>query len=163
MFYENKKQETTEIGLLEFVSIVEDFFGVVGDRYKRRFRIRDKDANIDGEYRKKGHYSSRRSRDQRLLIANVGGVVEPLDCAELVIQIPEIQSQENSTYRLDYSPPFGRPAPNSSFSSRDLKNEIKFSGARPGTKYEFWLYYSNSTKRDLLTWTASITTGNTYI
>lgn len=28
----------------------------------------------------------------------------------------------------------------------------------PGTKYDFWLYYSNSTITDWLTWTASIIT-----
>jgi hypothetical protein len=28
----------------------------------------------------------------------------------------------------------------------------------PGTKYDFWLYYSNSSISDWLAWTASITT-----
>lgn len=35
---------------------------------------------------------------------------------------------------------------------------IKFSRGLPGTKYDFWLYYSNSSISDWLTWTASITT-----
>ncbi|XP_073996604.1 protein tyrosine phosphatase 10D isoform X2 [Rhodnius prolixus] len=78
--------------------------------------------------------------------------------AELVIQIPENLSQDNSTYRLDYSPPHGHPPPNTTIPSRELGHVIQFSRGLPGTKYEFWLYYSNSTLRDWLTWTASITT-----
>merc|ERR1719412_3523537 len=35
---------------------------------------------------------------------------------------------------------------------------IDFSGGLPGTRYEFWLYYSNDTIREHLSWTASITT-----
>ena len=35
---------------------------------------------------------------------------------------------------------------------------IAFSRGLPGTKYDFKLYYSNSSVADYLTWTASITT-----
>ena len=34
----------------------------------------------------------------------------------------------------------------------------EFSRGLPGTKYDFKLYYSNSSVADYLTWTASITT-----
>lgn len=78
--------------------------------------------------------------------------------AELVIQIPDNLNQDNSTYRLDYWPPHGSPAPNTTIASRDIGHVIQFSRGLPGTKYEFWLYYSNSTNKDWLTWTASITT-----
>lgn len=79
-------------------------------------------------------------------------------CADLVIQIPGNLSQDNSSYRLDYSPPHGVPPPNTTIASRDIGDVIHFSKGLPGTKYEFWLYYSNSSLHDWLTWTASITT-----
>ncbi|XP_014240929.1 tyrosine-protein phosphatase 10D isoform X2 [Cimex lectularius] len=78
--------------------------------------------------------------------------------AELAIQIPENLSQDNSTYRLDYVPKYGHPPPNTTILSRDIGHVIQFSKGLPGTKYEFWLYYSNTTLHDWLTWTASITT-----
>ena len=78
--------------------------------------------------------------------------------ADLVIQIPGNLSPDGS-YRLDYSPPHGSPPPNATIASRDIGDVIQFSQGLPGTKYEFWLYYSNSTVHDWLTWTASITTG----
>ncbi|XP_034247190.1 tyrosine-protein phosphatase 10D isoform X1 [Thrips palmi] len=77
--------------------------------------------------------------------------------ADLVIQIPGNLSPDGS-YRLDYSPPHGSPPPNATIASRDIGDVIQFSQGLPGTKYEFWLYYSNSTVHDWLTWTASITT-----
>lgn len=69
-------------------------------------------------------------------------------------------SQGGSWYRLDYSPPIGYPRPNETIAATDLGKVIKFRDGLPGTKYEFWLYYSNGTLHDWLTWTASITTGN---
>ncbi|XP_065202052.1 tyrosine-protein phosphatase 10D-like [Planococcus citri] len=78
--------------------------------------------------------------------------------ADLVIQIPEPSNQENGIYRLDYAPPKGSPPPNTTISAKDINNIIHFSHALPGTKYEFWLYFSNSTVSELLTWTAAITT-----
>lgn len=78
--------------------------------------------------------------------------------AELVIQIPDNLGQEGSTYRLDYSPPHGYPPPNTTIAAQDIRDVIQFSQALPGTKYEFWLYYSNSTLNNWLTWTASIIT-----
>lgn len=77
-----------------------------------------------------------------------------------MIRIPGNLSQDNSSYRLDYSPPHGVPPPNTTIPSRDIGDVIQFSKGLPGTKYEFWLYYSNSSLHDWLTWTASITTGN---
>lgn len=81
------------------------------------------------------------------------------NCADLVIEIPGNIGQENASYRLDYSPPIGDPAPNTTISSRDVGDEIQFSGGLPGTKYNFWLYYTNASHQDWLTWTVSITTG----
>ncbi|XP_049810526.1 tyrosine-protein phosphatase 10D isoform X2 [Schistocerca nitens] len=78
-------------------------------------------------------------------------------CADLAIQIPGNLSQDG-LYRLDYSPPHGKPAPNTTIASKDIGDVIEFSQGLPGTKYNFWLYYSNSSFQDLLTWTASITT-----
>ncbi|XP_076252451.1 protein tyrosine phosphatase 10D isoform X4 [Rhynchophorus ferrugineus] len=77
--------------------------------------------------------------------------------AELVIHIPGSLGQEGVVYRLDYYPPFGNPAPNTTIASKDIRDVIKFSQALPGTKYDFWLYYSNST-HNTLTWTANFTT-----
>lgn len=79
------------------------------------------------------------------------------ECAELVIHIPGNLGQEGVVYRLDYYPPFGHPAPNTTIASKDIRDVIKFSQALPGTKYDFWLYYSNST-HNTLTWTANFTT-----
>jgi cadherin 5 type 2 (VE-cadherin) len=78
--------------------------------------------------------------------------------ADLAIQIPGNLNQDG-IYRLDYFPPHGVPSPNTTIASRDIGDVIEFSQGLPGTKYEFWLYYSNNTRRDWLTWTASITTG----
>ncbi|XP_069691312.1 tyrosine-protein phosphatase 10D isoform X2 [Periplaneta americana] len=77
--------------------------------------------------------------------------------ADLAIQIPGNLNQDG-LYRLDYTPPHGVPAPNTTIASRDIGDVIEFSQGLPGTKYEFWLYYSNNTRHDWLTWTASITT-----
>nr|CAD7427319.1 unnamed protein product [Timema monikensis] len=87
-------------------------------------------------------------------------VLQVCQCADLVIRIPGNSplSQEGSFYRLDYTPPHGSPAPNTTFSAQDIGDVIEFSRGLPGTKYEFWLYYSNSSLNDWLTWTASITT-----
>lgn len=83
--------------------------------------------------------------------------------AELVIHIPGSLGQEGVVYRLDYYPPFGYPAPNTTIASKDIRDVIKFSQALPGTKYDFWLYYSNAT-HNTLTWTANFTTGkNNYL
>ncbi|CAH0385398.1 unnamed protein product [Bemisia tabaci] len=79
-------------------------------------------------------------------------------CADLVIQIPGNLSQDSGSYRLDYSPPHGKPAPNTTIASHNIEDVIQFSQCLPGTKYDFWLYYSNSSVHDWLTWTASVTT-----
>lgn len=80
-------------------------------------------------------------------------------CAELVIHIPGNLGQDGVVYRLDYYPPYGHPIPNTTIASKDIRDVIKFSQALPGTKYDFWLYYSNAT-HNTLTWTANFTTGN---
>ncbi|KAK6628641.1 Tyrosine-protein phosphatase 10D [Polyplax serrata] len=79
--------------------------------------------------------------------------------AELVIRIPENPNQnDEGFYRLDYFPRHGIPLANTTIPSKDIGHVIQFSQGLPGTKYEFWLYYTNRTVHDLLTWTASITT-----
>uniref|UniRef100_A0AAR5P2U6 protein-tyrosine-phosphatase n=1 Tax=Dendroctonus ponderosae TaxID=77166 RepID=A0AAR5P2U6_DENPD len=83
--------------------------------------------------------------------------IKVASAAELVIHIPGNLGQEGVVYRLDYYPPFGYPAPNTTIASKDIRDVIKFSQALPGTKYDFWLYYSNAT-HNTLTWTANFTT-----
>ncbi|XP_048517675.1 tyrosine-protein phosphatase 10D isoform X2 [Dendroctonus ponderosae] len=83
--------------------------------------------------------------------------IKVASAAELVIHIPGSLGQEGVVYRLDYYPPFGYPAPNTTIASKDIRDVIKFSQALPGTKYDFWLYYSNAT-HNTLTWTANFTT-----
>ncbi|XP_043667862.1 tyrosine-protein phosphatase 10D isoform X4 [Vespula pensylvanica] len=78
--------------------------------------------------------------------------------ADLAIEIPGNLSQGGSWYRLDYSPAVGYPPPNTTIAATDIGDVIKFRDGLPGTKYEFWLYYSNGTLHDWLTWAASITT-----
>ncbi|XP_033218300.1 tyrosine-protein phosphatase 10D-like [Belonocnema kinseyi] len=78
--------------------------------------------------------------------------------ADLAIEIPGNLSQGGSWYRLDYSPPVGYPRPNTTIAAVDIGDVIHFRDGLPGTKYDFWLYYSNGTFHDWLTWTASITT-----
>ncbi|KAF5292505.1 hypothetical protein FQR65_LT01650 [Abscondita terminalis] len=80
-----------------------------------------------------------------------------IQCAELVIHIPGNLGQDGVVYRLDYYPPHGYPSPNTTIASKDIRDVIKFSQALPGTKYDFWLYYSNAT-HNTLTWTANFTT-----
>lgn len=80
-------------------------------------------------------------------------------CADLVIEISDVNKQQDGFYRLDYDPPYGFPQPNTTISSRDIGDSIQFSNGLPGTNYNFWLYYTNQTHRDWLTWRVSITTG----
>ena len=79
-------------------------------------------------------------------------------CADLVIRIPHDRSQQDGFYRLDYKPTVGIPPANTTFRPAAISDAIQFSRGAPGTKYEFQLYYSNSSLADWLTWTASITT-----
>ena len=79
-------------------------------------------------------------------------------CADLVIRIPHDLSQQDGFYRLDYKPTVGIPPANTTFRPAAISDVIEFSRGAPGTKYEFKLYYSNSSLADWLTWTASITT-----
>ena len=80
-------------------------------------------------------------------------------CADLVIEIPGNLAQDDSYYRLDYFPSSnGYPRANTTIPSREVGDEIQFSNGLPGTKYSFWLYYTNATHHDWLTWTVSITT-----
>src|SRR5699024_7642156 len=79
--------------------------------------------------------------------------------AEIAIHIPGNLGQEGVIYRLDYYPPFGHPAPNTTIASKDIGDVIKFSQALPGTTYDFWLFYANST-HNTPTFTANFTTGS---
>ena len=85
-----------------------------------------------------------------------------MECADLVIEIPSNSGQAGAFYRLNYDPPFGLPPPNTTIASRDVGDEIQFSQGLPGTRYNFWLYYTNDTHKDWLTWTVSITTGELF-
>ena len=78
--------------------------------------------------------------------------------ADLVIRIPHDLSQQDGFYRLDYKPTIGIPPANTTFRPASISDSLNFSRGAPGTKYEFKLYYSNSSLADWLTWTASITT-----
>ncbi|XP_062554355.1 tyrosine-protein phosphatase 10D isoform X3 [Armigeres subalbatus] len=93
-----------------------------------------------------------------LLTALISTLIQICLGADLVIEIPGNLGQDGSYYRLDYYPPVGNPAPNATIASRDVGDEIQFSNGLPGTRYNFWLYYTNSTHHDWLTWTVSITT-----
>ena len=79
--------------------------------------------------------------------------------ADIVIEIPGNLGQEDSSYLLDYYPPYGNPLPNTTIASKDVGDEIQFSNVLAGTKYNFWLYYTNASHHNLLAWTVSITTG----
>lgn len=79
--------------------------------------------------------------------------------ADLVISVPNAGSNDNAFYRIDYSPPFGYPEPNTTIPASEIGQDIKLSRVLPGSEYNFWLYYTNSTHRELLTWTVNITTG----
>lgn len=80
-------------------------------------------------------------------------------CADLVIEISDVNKQQDGFYRLVYDPPYGSPPPNTTISSREIGDSIQFSNGLPGTNYNFWLYYTNQTHHDWLTWRVSITTG----
>ena len=65
----------------------------------------------------------------------------------------------NKLSKQHFRPSVGSPAANMTWKSSDIRhNTIDFSRGLPGTKYEFWLYYSNTSVSDWLTWTESITT-----
>ncbi|XP_053697410.1 tyrosine-protein phosphatase 10D isoform X2 [Sabethes cyaneus] len=93
-----------------------------------------------------------------LTLALISTLIQICSGADLVIEIPGNLGLDDSYYRLDYYPPVGNPAPNATIASRDVGDEIQFSNGQPGTRYNFWLYYTNSTHHDWLTWTVSITT-----
>lgn len=76
-----------------------------------------------------------------------------------MIEISDVNKQQDGFYRLVYDPPYGSPPPNTTISSREIGDSIQFSNGLPGTNYNFWLYYTNQTHRDWLTWRVSITTG----
>lgn len=76
-----------------------------------------------------------------------------------MIEISDVNKQQDGSYRLFYDPPYGYPPPNTTISSREIGDSIQFSKGLPGTNYNFWLYYTNQTHRDWLTWRVSITTG----
>merc|ERR1712012_495685 len=93
-----------------------------------------------------------------VVMVMVVGLIGRSRAADLVIRVPGALSQQDGYYRLDYSPPAGSPAANTTFKPSDISETIDFSKGLPGTKYDFYLYYSNSSITDWLTWTASITT-----
>ncbi|XP_049533500.1 tyrosine-protein phosphatase 10D isoform X1 [Anopheles darlingi] len=103
-------------------------------------------------------FASRRNLLALLSTLLILQLVQLCTGADLVIEIPGNQGLDDSFYRLDYYPPIGNPAPNATIASRDVGDEIQFSNGLPGTRYNFWLYYTNSTHKDWLTWTVSITT-----
>lgn len=76
-----------------------------------------------------------------------------------MIEISDVNKQQDGFYRLVYDPPYGYPPPNTTISSREIGDSIQFSNGLPGTNYNFWLFYTNQTHRDWLTWRVSITTG----
>lgn len=86
-------------------------------------------------------------------------VLQVANGADLVISVPNASSNDNAFYRIDYSPPFGYPEPNTTIPASEIGQDIKLSRVLPGSEYNFWLYYTNSTHRELLTWTVNITTG----
>ncbi|XP_046394393.1 tyrosine-protein phosphatase 10D isoform X1 [Ischnura elegans] len=104
----------------------------------------------------------------RLLVGfSLAALLNVCLCADLVIQIPGnisnggrggVGGRGGSTYRLDYTPPHGYPPPNTTFTASDIGDVIQFSKGLPGKNYDFWLYHTNSTVKNLLTWTASIIT-----
>ncbi|XP_055611561.1 tyrosine-protein phosphatase 10D isoform X3 [Uranotaenia lowii] len=105
-----------------------------------------------------GYKTSRFSFAPLALVLLASTLVQKCRSADLAIEIPGNLGQDDSFYRLDYFPPVGNPAPNATIASRDVGEEIQFSNGLPGTRYNFWLYYTNSTHHDWLTWTVSITT-----
>ncbi|XP_029155618.1 tyrosine-protein phosphatase 10D isoform X1 [Nylanderia fulva] len=98
------------------------------------------------------------SKFSGILLLSLILLTEVTYSADLAIEIPGNLSQGGSWYRLDYSPPVGSPPPNTTIAATEIGDVIKFKDGLPGTRYEYWLYYSNSTLHDWLTWTASITT-----
>lgn len=79
--------------------------------------------------------------------------------ADLVIEISDVGKHQDGSYRLFYDPPYGSPPPNTTIASKDIGDSIQFSKALPGTNYNFWLFYTNETHKDWLTWRVQITTG----
>jgi receptor-type tyrosine-protein phosphatase beta len=90
-----------------------------------------------------------------LALISLVGVVTP---ADLVIRIPGDPSKQFGSYRLDYRPPVGYPTANSTFKPSDISDTIDFSRGLPGTRYDFTLYYTNTTILDFPALKASITT-----
>lgn len=75
-----------------------------------------------------------------MVILVLFGVVDRVRATDLVIRVPKISSdQQDGFYRLDYSPPVGFPAANTTFKPSDLRDAFRVSEALPGTKYDFYL------------------------
>ncbi|KAG8237365.1 hypothetical protein J437_LFUL017488 [Ladona fulva] len=111
-------------------------------------------------------YALKKTKNRKAAgIDGIASELRQLVClsADLVIQIPGNisgggTSRGGSFYRLDYTPPHGYPHPNTTFAASDIGDVIQFSNGLPGTNYDFWLYHTNSSVKNLLTWTASIIT-----
>ncbi|CAM1318251.1 Uncharacterised protein g6905 [Pycnogonum litorale] len=106
-----------------------------------------------------------RTRPDRILLPILVNVIFNLceinfvDSAEVIIQVPfEVSANSDGIYRLDYSPTEGNPPANHTFHPSIIASGIIITNARPGTKYNFRLHYSNATVADQLTWTAVIST-----
>jgi len=95
---------------------------------------------------------------RRLVTLILFFVIKVTHGADLVIRIPGGGQPLDGYYRLDYRPTHGYPSANTTFSPAEIKDAIEFTNGLPGTKYDFYLYYSNNSISDWLTWTASITT-----
>ena len=89
-----------------------------------------------------------RMRSLSILVLSLTIVVRKGEEVQLTIPGGDL---EDGLYRLDYRPPVGRP-------QLSADGRVTFTGARAGTEYQFYLYYSNSSISDLLTKTFTTVT-----
>ncbi|XP_037089578.1 tyrosine-protein phosphatase 10D-like [Pollicipes pollicipes] len=77
---------------------------------------------------------------------------------DLVVQVPFDIQDERASYRLDYWPPEGYPAPNATFTPLQVRRGITLTKVLPGKKYEVFLYLTNDTFSDWPAWSESLDT-----
>ncbi|EDW53117.1 GM12377 [Drosophila sechellia] len=114
---------------------------------RKRRQLQKQHHNLHHHY-----YHHNQQQQQKHFVWLVVGILtiylaQHANAADLVINVPNASSNANAFYRIDYSPPFGFPEPNTTIPASDIGKDIKFSRALPGTEYNFWLYYTNSTHR----------------
>lgn len=77
---------------------------------------------------------------------------------DLVVQIPFEVENQLASYRLDYWPPQGFPAPNSTFTPSQIGRGVTLTKVLPGAEYDVSLFLTNDSYSDWPAWSETLET-----